>query len=57
MKHSFPLGTTGKIIWMIALAIVLVALFSGIWILLGAAFIMVAGLWMGEGRLAKDGNG
>ena len=51
------LGTVGKIFgWTIVVAIVLVALFSGLWILLGAAIIMALGLWAGEGKRLRDGH-
>ena len=54
-KGTHILGKTGKIFgWLIVIAIVLVAFFARIWILLGAALIMVLGLWAGEGSKAED---
>ena len=49
------LGTPGKALgYLIVVAIVLVAVSTGFWILLGAALIMVIGLWAGEPRTSGE---
>jgi len=54
-RGTHVLGTSGKVLgYLIVAAIVLVALSTGLWILLGAALIMIIGLWAGEPRTGEE---
>jgi len=53
--EAHVLGTFGKVLgYLIVAAIIVVALSTGLWILLGAALIMIIGLRAGEPRFGEE---